>query len=175
MKLKLIKVLTVISAALYATAFLISLISVFFRAVILRMYGYSGSAGIGAAFPLRIVLELLASTLTAAVIMLIILKVRPTRRKTTILAIIMTVFLIMQSTLILPAMSVALSALEGRLGAETYTIRTIMNAGTSTVTSFLTAPAWILLILAVGGWWGCEAPAAPAAAAQPDQPEVPSV
>jgi hypothetical protein len=174
MKLKLIKVLTVISAALYATAFLIALVSVFFRGLIFSVYGYSGDAGIGAAFPLRIVLELLAGTLTAAVIMLIILKMKPTRRKTTVLAIIMTVFLILQSTLILPAFVTLLSALEGRMGIESFTVRNIMNAGVSAVTNFFTAPAWILMILAIGGWWGSEAPAAQTAPEPVSDPQMPA-
>ena len=157
MSLKVSRVFGILSAILYGIALAVSLFAFLLRPLIFRLMN-APEAFFNAEqsyLPVNSIVNCAIGLLIAALYLMLILLLKPGRGGSIAVVIVFAAVLIIEGVLIAPLVSTALTAFTGRLyGAETLAAVSVLESGTSLLTSFFRVPASLLMLLSMGGYWG---------------------
>ena len=153
MSQKACKTLQIIAFIFFAFAFLLSIVSIFAQDLIKSIYNLPPESYEYRVIPYQTIAYSFVRTLFALIYLLIICG-RPSRRGTIAITIVMAALFIAFNTVISPVVGTLFTSLSARAGAAALSAASVVNTGASWITGFFTAPATLLMFLSLGGACG---------------------
>jgi len=154
MSLTTVRVLQIIAAALFLLALLSSILVITFQAQIKMMYTDQPEVIAFRSAPIGPIINILIRLLIAMVYLLLVFALKPSKGGSIAVVIILLSLLILDGVLISPAVSLLAQASANAYGSYASVSYSIVNSAAGTLSSFFTAPAYILMVISMGGYWG---------------------
>ena len=153
MKSKTCIILSALAFGLRALALIAVLLLTVLQEPVTRLYNTDPEVAAIHTVPWSSIIPALIWLILAGVILLVLLK-RPRRGGTIALTVVSAVLYAVLGVLIFPALGLALTQAIARQGADALASSSALSSAISTVTGFLSTPASILSLLALGGACG---------------------